>query len=187
MDMDGDLGSLLSSVMSDPEQMAKLSAMAQSLLGGTDAGAPSPEPPAPAVQPAPVSSGLDGGLTAALGKALGSLSGRGGSSRSAALLGAMRPYMRPEKQEKLDRALQIARMVHVASAVLGTPPGMPEPPRRDRRPSRPPFLDLGSLFQKTEAAGWETDDLLLALVLYLMYRESGDTDLLILLAVMLLT
>ncbi len=57
--------------------------------------------------------------------------------------------------------------------------------RQDRRP-RPSF-DLGSLFQKTEAVGWETDDLLLALVLYLMYRESGDQDLLIMLAVMLLT
>ena len=58
--------------------------------------------------------------------------------------------------------------------------------RDERRPTRPSF-DLGSLFQKTEAAGWETDDLLLALVLYLMYRESGDVDLLIMLAVMLLT
>ena len=60
-----------------------------------------------------------------------------------------------------------------------------EPRRMDPRP-RPSF-DLMSLFQKTEAAGWETDDLLLALVLYLMYRESGDKDLLIMLAVMLLT
>ena len=33
----------------------------------------------------------------------------------------------------------------------------------------------------------ETDDLLMALILYLMYRESGDTDLLIMLGVMLLT
>ena len=60
-----------------------------------------------------------------------------------------------------------------------------EPRRTEPRP-RPSF-DLWSLFQKTEAAGWETDDLLLALVLYLMYRESGDKDLLIMLAVMLLT
>ena len=65
------------------------------------------------------------------------------------------------------------------------PGPVPEPHRPERRP-RPSF-DLGSLFQKTEAVGWETDDLLLALVLYLMYRESGDTDLLIMLAVMLLT
>ena len=69
----------------------------------------------------------------------------------------------------------------------------PEPearPGREPRHAEPrprPSFDLWSLFQKTEAAGWETDDLLLALVLYLMYRESGDKDLLIMLAVMLLT
>lgn len=62
---------------------------------------------------------------------------------------------------------------------------MREPRRTESRPY--PSFDLWSLFQKTEAAGWETDDLLLALVLYLMYRESGDKDLLIMLAVMLLT
>ena len=33
----------------------------------------------------------------------------------------------------------------------------------------------------------ETDDLLMALILFLMYRERGDTDLLIMLGVMLLT
>lgn len=55
------------------------------------------------------------------------------------------------------------------------------------RNGRRPILDLGELFQKTEVAGMETDDLLLALVLYLMYRESGDTDLLIMLGVILLT
>ena len=72
----------------------------------------------------------------------------------------------------------------------GRPPeqetGRQSGPRRAEPRPRPSF-DLWSLFQKTEAAGWETDDLLLALVLYLMYRESGDKDLLIMLAVMLLT
>ena len=72
----------------------------------------------------------------------------------------------------------------------GMPPAeeaaAPREPRRSEPRQRPSF-DLWSLFQKTEAAGWETDDLLLALVLYLMYRESGDKDLLIMLAVMLLT
>ena len=56
-----------------------------------------------------------------------------------------------------------------------------------KKPVRRPILDLGELFRKTEVAGMETDDLLMALVLYLMYRESGDTDLLIMLGVMLLT
>ena len=72
----------------------------------------------------------------------------------------------------------------------GRPPvSEPEAKREPRRtePHQRPSFDLFSLFQNTEAAGWETDDLLLALVLYLMYRESGDKDLLIMLAVMLLT
>lgn len=62
----------------------------------------------------------------------------------------------------------------------------PAPESRPKR-GRRPILDLGELLQKTEIAGMETDDLLLALVLYLMYRESGDTDLLIMLGVLLLT
>lgn len=49
-----------------------------------------------------------------------------------------------------------------------------------------PF-DLGGIFKKIEVAGMETDDLLMALILYLMYRESGDKDLLIMLGAMLLT
>ena len=61
----------------------------------------------------------------------------------------------------------------------------PRPAER-RSAGKTPF-DLGSLFQKTEVAGMETDDLLMALVLFLMYRESGDIDLLIMLGVMLLT
>lgn len=59
---------------------------------------------------------------------------------------------------------------------------MPERPQ-ERRSS----FDIQSILKKIEAAGMEADDLLMALMLFLMYRESGDTDLLILLGVMLLT
>lgn len=55
-----------------------------------------------------------------------------------------------------------------------------------RPPEQGPF-SLQGLLKKIEAVGLETDDLLLALVLYLMYRESGDKDLLILLGAMLLS
>lgn len=51
----------------------------------------------------------------------------------------------------------------------------------------PPQFSFQSILKKIEAAGLETDDLLLALVLFLMYRESGDKDLLILLGAMLLS
>jgi len=55
-------------------------------------------------------------------------------------------------------------------------------PHREQTP-----FPLQGLWKKIEAAGMETDDLLLALVLFLMYRESGDKDLLILLGAMLLS
>ncbi len=75
----------------------------------------------------------------------------------------------------------------------------PEPPAvhedRQPRPQRPPQREdklagaVGSLMKKLESvsAGMEQDDLLMALILYLMYRESGDKDLLIMLGAMLLT
>jgi hypothetical protein len=48
-------------------------------------------------------------------------------------------------------------------------------------------MNLQNLLKKIEAVGMETDDLILALILFLMYRESGDKDLLILLGAMLLS
>ncbi len=71
-----------------------------------------------------------------------------------------------------------------AADVPARPGREPRPAGRGRAPL--PF-DLGALLKKTEAAGMETDDLLMALILFLMYRESGDIDLLIMLGVMLLT
>ena len=62
----------------------------------------------------------------------------------------------------------------------------PAPLPRENRQQRGGF-DLSGILKKIEAAGMETDDLLMALILFLMYRESGDIDLLIMLGVMLLT
>ena len=73
----------------------------------------------------------------------------------------------------------------------GMPPAeAPTPVRENRRP--PQSQDkltgaVGALMKKLESVSMETDDLILALILYLMYRESGDKDLLIMLGAMLLT
>ena len=107
--MDGELGDKLQQILSDPGQMEKLSRMAQELFGGAAPAQEAQAAPAAGSGPEP-----DAKLLAALGKAF---SGGGDRGRSTALLAAMRPYMKPEKQEKLDRAMQIARMVHIAGAV----------------------------------------------------------------------
>ena len=110
--MENDLSSMLQSVLSDPEQMGKVAMLAQSLMGdGASHGQESAPPPKPD-HPA---SGLNG-----LAGMLDGLLSRGGKpTRSTALLKAMRPYMRPEKQEKLDRALRVAGIVHAVQSVMG--------------------------------------------------------------------
>ncbi len=61
-------------------------------------------------------------------------------------------------------------------------------PAPSRGGARDPFSGaLEGLFKKIETIDMETDDLILALILYLMYRESGDKDLLIMLGAMLLS
>jgi len=55
-------------------------------------------------------------------------------------------------------------------------------------PASPPGglgAELGHLLGGLKKPEWETEDLLLALILYLAYRESGDKELLIILGAML--
>lgn len=108
--MDGDLGTMLQSVLSDPAQMERLTAMAQGLMGGAAEPAAEPKP-----GNAPFSDG-EARLLTALGRSLGG--GGQSGSRSTALLTAMRPYMKPEKQEKLDRAMRLTNMVRIVQTVM---------------------------------------------------------------------
>ncbi len=69
---------------------------------------------------------------------------------------------------------------------------LPPPPPPERRPPSPrplpgpiPGLDLRRLLPGG-AGELETEDLLLLLILYLMYRESGDQELLIIMGAMFL-
>ena len=50
---------------------------------------------------------------------LGKLMGGGGKqSKSEALLQAMRPYLRPTRQEKLEKAIRISRLLRLAGTVM---------------------------------------------------------------------
>ena len=69
---------------------------------------------------------------------------------------------------------------------------LPPPSPPERRPPSPrplpgpiPGLDLRRLLPGA-AGELETEDLLLLLILYLMYRESGDQELLIIMGAMFL-
>ena len=92
-------------VLNDPAQMAQIMGLAQSLMGG-DSDSAAPPPPA------------DGGLMGKLGALMGKPAASGGGGSQQALLQAIRPYLSEKRQRKVDRALQITRMAHLAKAAM---------------------------------------------------------------------
>ena len=119
----------LNSILSNPDAMAQIMQLAQSIGGNTDQQSPpSPPPPAPmpAATPPAASSGdllssLTGGLDPKLLMQLMPLIQElGGQQDSNArqLLFALRPYLKAERQEKIERALQLARLFHIGRKFL---------------------------------------------------------------------
>jgi hypothetical protein len=126
----------LNSLLSDPNAMAQIMQLAQSLSGNGQENTPPPaaeqpksEPggqpkpePEPAHQPTGTSlSALTGGMDPKLmGKLLPLVQELGGQQDSNArqLLYALRPYLKPERQEKVERALQLARLFHLGKKFL---------------------------------------------------------------------
>lgn len=75
-----------------------------------------------------------------------------------------------------------ARRVEDTPTAPKPPPKKPKPP-----PSAPPSVGLPVLRDLPRKLGeLETEDLLLILILYLMYRESGDKELLVIMGAMYL-
>ncbi|MCI9578611.1 MAG: hypothetical protein HFF98_07170 [Oscillibacter sp.] len=132
----------LNSILSNPDAMSQIMQLAQSLGGGGQAPAPSPPPPGqsapqqpPAWNPPPQSApppaggggdllssllgggGLDPGLLSRLLPLIQELGGQR-DSNARNLLYALRPYLRSDRQEKVERALQLARLFHLGRKFL---------------------------------------------------------------------
>ena len=103
----------LNQILSNPDAMAQIARLAQSLNGD----APSPAPPDSAPSPAPPDSAPspDAGTVAQFLPLLQEL---GGDSDARRLLYALRPYLRPQKQEKVERALRFARLFRAGKRFL---------------------------------------------------------------------
>lgn len=120
----------LNSILSNPEAMSQIMQLAQSLGGGNGAAQEPPvsSPPQPAPPP-PVGGGdlfsslssLAGGLDPKLLTRLLPVIQELGSQRdnnARQLLYALRPYLKEERQEKVERALQLARLFHLGKKFL---------------------------------------------------------------------
>ncbi len=129
----------LNAILSNPDAMAQVASLAQSLdLGGNGGGSAqsTASPPSNSNSAAPASSGgLPGNLgdLAGLGSLLGNidpkliqrflplvgeLTGGGGDDERLALLYALRPFLKPERRDKVEQAVRTARLIHVGKKFL---------------------------------------------------------------------
>lgn len=100
----------LNQVLNDPKQMEQITHLAESLMGGgqTDA--------------SPLAElGIDPGLLGRVGRLLNEEQGEDKARQG--LLTAMKPYLSPRRREKLDRAMKLARLSHLARLALGEEDG----------------------------------------------------------------
>ena len=127
----------LNALLSNPDSMAQIMQLAQSLSGQSDTGGqappqPSPPPPQPPQTPlqppsgdyaadllSSLSGGLDPKLLARLLPVLQELS-RPEDHDACQLLHALRPYLRQDRQGKVERAIQLARLIHIGKKFLSS-------------------------------------------------------------------
>lgn len=120
----------LNSILGNQEAMGQIMALAQSLSGERPASATQVDEKedhsvkAPGTQP----DNQTPDLSALLGQIDPNMlqmgmriiqQVQGNDDRNTALLNALRPFLREERQAKLDRAIQIARMTKLIRAALG--------------------------------------------------------------------
>lgn len=126
----------LNSILSNPDAMSQIMQLAQSLGGDGQSSpppqgrqAPSWEPSTPRQAAPPPSGGGGGDLLSSLmggggldpgllARLLPLIQELGGDSNARNLLYALRPYLRSDRQEKVERALQLARLFHLGKKFL---------------------------------------------------------------------
>lgn len=106
----------LNALLADPNSMARVMQMAQQLSGSLGEGSSPPDPPPvpPESGPGPLS-GLDPQLLARFLPLLGEMNA---NSQTMQLLLALRPFLKEEKRDKIERAARLARLIHVGKKFL---------------------------------------------------------------------
>lgn len=103
-----DLEDKLNALLSDPDSMAQVVQMAQQLSAAMGSDAPSSPPPE-----------TDGAEAQLLRQFLPLIREyKNTDSRTMQLLMALRPFLRPEKQEKVAQAVRLSHMIHVGKRLL---------------------------------------------------------------------
>lgn len=115
----------ISEILGDSEQMAKITKLAQSLMGGegTQSSAPAGaadtdgESACAAGGFDPAGLGIDAETLGRISRLLSS--GSTQNREEQALLSAMRPYLSEKRRGKMDRAMKLAKLARIARLAIG--------------------------------------------------------------------
>ena len=110
-----DMESKLNAMLNDPAAMQRIIQMAQQLSGG-NAQPNTPPPPPQNPVPPPQDSGFDPMLLARFLPLLQEL--RQSNSQTTQLLFALRPFLKEEKQPKVERAAKLAHLICIGKRFL---------------------------------------------------------------------
>ena len=105
--MDGDLSSMLSGILNNPQEMEKLKSMANNLFGGD--GNLSSAPPPPQNSPS-VFGDVSPDDIAGIMKIVGALKNNASDQR-VSLLVSLRPHLSEKRQKRVDDAVRILRLI----------------------------------------------------------------------------
>lgn len=114
----------LGAILSNQDAMSQIMSLAKSLGGGSGDSSPPPAGPPPEgtagetpPSPPPAEGGLDPRLLSMAAKLAGAYS-NAGDDRRVALLTALGPFVKQERQVKLNKAIQIARLTRMVRIAL---------------------------------------------------------------------
>lgn len=116
----------ISEVLGSPEQIAQITRLAQSLMGGmggtadtSGAGAEGVgvSPAGSAAAPDLSSLGIDADMLSRITRLISSGSAQNADEQ--ALLNAMRPYLSEKRRGKMDKAMKLARLARIARLAIG--------------------------------------------------------------------
>ena len=104
-----DMEEKLNAILNDSDAMSRIMGLAQQLSGG------SVNPP-PSESKSPPGTEIDPKLLSKIMPLVQEMSRT--QSQSADLLRALRPYLKEERQGKVERAIKLAHLIHVAKSFL---------------------------------------------------------------------
>jgi hypothetical protein len=117
----GELEDKLNSILSSPEEMEKIMGIARSLREGANETETPRSAETPSIDPSALTGGIDPKMLGVMTRLMGGMNQR--SNEKTAILRSIKPFLKKERREKLDRASELARMAKLAKTALNDLPG----------------------------------------------------------------